>query len=62
MHIGIKIPNWGPLAGPDALVTTAIAAEDRGGALDWVHRTADTLATEYLADVAQPLVARASDG
>jgi probable F420-dependent oxidoreductase len=36
MHAGIKVPNWGPLAGPDALVSTAVAADDRGFDSVWV--------------------------
>ncbi|WP_157749324.1 TIGR03619 family F420-dependent LLM class oxidoreductase [Jatrophihabitans sp. GAS493] len=36
MHIGIKVPNWGPLAGPDALARVARAAEQRGFGSVWV--------------------------
>jgi len=36
MHIGIKIPNWGELAGPEALVRTAVAADERGFGSVWV--------------------------
>jgi probable F420-dependent oxidoreductase len=36
MHVGIKIPNWGALAGPEALVRTATAADERGFDSIWV--------------------------
>ncbi|HEY3716103.1 MAG TPA: TIGR03619 family F420-dependent LLM class oxidoreductase [Jatrophihabitantaceae bacterium] len=50
-------------AGADFVVLDGpFASVDVGGVLDWVHRTADALATEYLTEVAQPLVARASEG
>jgi len=36
MHIGIKVPNWGALAGPDAILRTAVAADERGFGSIWV--------------------------
>ncbi|WP_162529797.1 TIGR03619 family F420-dependent LLM class oxidoreductase [Nocardioides caldifontis] len=36
VHIGVKIPNWGPLAGPEAVAATAAAAEERGFGSVWV--------------------------
>jgi probable F420-dependent oxidoreductase len=36
VHVGIKIPNWGPLASTDALVRTAVAADERGLGSVWV--------------------------
>lgn len=36
MHVGIKLPNWGPLAGPDALVAVATAADESGFDSVWV--------------------------
>jgi probable F420-dependent oxidoreductase len=36
MHIGVKVPNWGPLAGPEALVRTAQVADVRGFDSVWV--------------------------
>lgn len=36
MHVGIKIPNWGSLASPEALERTAIAADVRGFGSVWV--------------------------
>lgn len=36
MHIGIKVPNWGTLAGPAALAATAAAADERGFDSIWV--------------------------
>jgi probable F420-dependent oxidoreductase len=36
MHVGIKIPNWGRLAGPAALAGTAAAADERGFDSIWV--------------------------
>lgn len=36
MHIGIKVPNWGALATPDALAGVARAGEERGFGSVWV--------------------------
>ena len=36
MHVGVKIPNWGSLAGPDALVATAVAADQSNFDSVWV--------------------------
>jgi probable F420-dependent oxidoreductase len=53
MHIGLKVPNWGQLAGPDALARTAVAADERGFDSVWVS---DHIAFPAGADTsAQPL-------
>lgn len=36
MHVGIKIPNWGPLASGAALQRISVAAESRGFGSVWV--------------------------
>ncbi|GAB3079774.1 LLM class flavin-dependent oxidoreductase [Intrasporangium mesophilum] len=36
MHVGIKVPNWGPLAGPRAVARVAEAADERGFGSVWV--------------------------
>ena len=36
MHVGIKVPNWGPLSGPEAVSRTAVAADERGFHSVWV--------------------------
>ena len=36
MHVGIKVPNWGPLSGPEAVSRTAMAADERGYHSVWV--------------------------
>jgi probable F420-dependent oxidoreductase len=36
MHVGLKVPSWGPLAGPDAVARTAVAADERGFGSVWV--------------------------
>jgi probable F420-dependent oxidoreductase len=36
MHVGIKVPSWGPLAGPTAVARVAEAADDRGFGSVWV--------------------------